>query len=283
VIRVSDELASACSALACAGRSSPRVDAELLLRHVLGVSRVELLIRRTLDQADVDSYRELVRQRAEGIPLQHLTGRAPYRGLDLAVGPGVFIPRPETELVIDIAAERLARADVVVDLCSGSGAIALAVAQEYSSCEVVAVELSGSALAWLRLNAAAREAAGDRPIRVEQADVSSSETLAELTGKVDVVLANPPYVPDRMREEIQLEVSHDPGEAVFAGHDGLAVIAGVVRAAVRLLRPGGLLVLEHDDSHCRQVGAMLSARDWSDVTARRDLPGAWRFTSALRS
>jgi len=259
------------------------VDAELLLAHLLGRSRTQLLLADGLDAGTAVRYRELVGQRAEGIPLQHLTGTAPFRHLELVVGPGVFIPRPETELVLELATAQLRVAGTVVDLCAGSGAIALAVAQEYPAVRVVAVERSAAALEWLRRNATARAAAGDRPIEVVPADVTDPRLLAELTGSVDVVLSNPPYVPERLRAELSVEVSHDPDEAVFAGEDGLALMPGLLRTAARLLRPGGLAVIEHDESQPESMTRLLiEGQSWHTVAAHTDLAGQARFATAHR-
>ena len=175
--------------------------------------------------------------------MQHLLGTAPFRHLELAVGPGVFIPRPETELLagwVIEQARRLAgpRGDGlrVVDLCSGSGAIALAVAQELPGASVVAVERSPAALEWLRRNAAGRAAAGDTPVEVVAADVTAPDLLAGLTGRVDLLAVNPPYVPDAV--EVPAEVAgHDPAEAVFGGPDGLAVIRPLIAAAAAAAAP----------------------------------------------
>jgi release factor glutamine methyltransferase len=215
--------------------------------------------------------------------VQHLTGLAPFRRLELAVGPGVFIPRPETELILELAATELRTAELVLDLCAGSGAIALSVAAEFTPSRVIAVERSGSALRWLRSNAETRTAAGDHPIEVVDADVTDPGLLAELAGTVDVLLANPPYVPELIRAELSVEVGHDPAEAVYAGPDGLALMAGLLTTAARLLRPGGLLVIEHDASHGESVPALLSATgDWSELTDHADLAGRPRFVRAVR-
>lgn len=259
------------------------MDAELLLAHVLGRSRSQLLLLDRIDEDAAGRFRVLVRRRVEGLPLQHLTGTAPFRHLELLVGPGVFIPRPETELVLELAAPALAQAGIAVDLCAGSGAIALAVAQEYPAVRTVAVERFPAALDWLARNARARTAAGDRPIEVLAGDVTAAGLLSELTGTVDVVLSNPPYVPERIRTELAVEVGHDPDEAVFAGEDGMALMAALLRTAARLLRPGGLVVVEHDESQPEAMLRLLDKdRSWQAAATSTDLAGRPRFATAIR-
>ncbi len=283
-VPAADRLRAALDTLAAAGLPSPRVDAELLLASLLGRSRSQLLLVVELDDTEAAAFDELIRRRAAGEPVQHLTGSAPFRYLELAVGPGVFIPRPETELVLELAADRLPEASTVVDLCAGSGAIALATAQEYPSSRVIAVERSEPALRWLRLNAAARLAAGDRPIEIVAADIAEPGLLAELAGCVDVLLANPPYVPERSRPQLAADVGHDPSEAVFGGPDGLALMPALLSSAARLLRPGGRLVVEHDESHAASLPALLRASgQWAAVVDRPDLAGRPRFVVADRA
>lgn len=259
------------------------MDAELLLAQVLGCRRSQLLLLDRIDDAAGGRFRELVRRRAEGLPLQHLTGTAPFRHLELLVGPGVFIPRPETELVLELAGPALSQARTAVDLCAGSGAIALAAAQEYPAVRVVAVERSPAALVWLARNATARVATGDRPIEVVAGDVTAAGLLSELTGTVDVVLSNPPYVPERIRTELSVEVGHDPDEAVFAGQDGMALMPALLRTAARLLRPGGLVVIEHDESQPAALLRLLDKdRSWQTAATSADLAGRPRFATAIR-
>jgi release factor glutamine methyltransferase len=279
---VAVQLRAAADALTAAGLPSPRVDAELLLAHLLGIERGRLLLAGPLSSGQQAGYAELIRQRAAGRPLQHLTGVAPFRHLVLAVGPGVFIPRPETELLLELAADRLVAAGTVLDLGAGSGAIALAVAQEYPAARVIAVERSETALAWLRRNAAERAAAGDRPIEVLAGDLTDPALLSELAGAVNVLLANPPYVPGRIRDQLRADVGYDPAEAVFGGPDGTSLLPGLIATASRLLRPGGLLVFEHDDSHADRSAELLSD-GWRDVRGHQDLAGRPRFTSAVRT
>ncbi|MGW5081130.1 peptide chain release factor N(5)-glutamine methyltransferase [Micromonospora echinospora] len=277
-------IARVARALAAAGVEAPRAEAEQLAAYVLQVPRGRLALADGFTPAQRDRLDALVGRRVTREPLQHLIGTAGFRLLELAVGPGVFVPRPETELLagwgIERARER--RAPLVVDLCSGSGAIALAVAQEVPSARVVAVERSPAALAWLRRNAADRAAAGDRPVEVVAADVTGPELLADLTGRVDVLLCNPPYVPRSVTVPPEV-AGHDPDEAVFGGADGLDVIRPVVRRAAALLRPGGEIGIEHDDTHATAVPALLRGDGRYDrVEEHRDLAGRPRWASASR-
>ncbi len=271
--------------LADAGVASPRVDAELLAAHVLGVPRTRLPLVGPVDAAALDQLADLVRRRAARVPLQHLTGWAVMGELTLRVGPGVFVPRPETELLLAWGLDQLRGTDrpVVVDLCTGSGALALAVANARPDAVVHAVERDTAALAWTRDNAAARAEAGDTPIRLHQADVTDPALLADLAGGVDLLLCNPPYVP--AATPVPPEVAdHDPAQAVFGGADGLAVIRHVVTAAARLLRPGGAVAVEHDDTHGAAVPALFTAHQgFTEIADHTDLAGRPRFATARRA
>ncbi|MFT7840169.1 peptide chain release factor N(5)-glutamine methyltransferase [Saccharothrix sp. BKS2] len=269
--------------LAAAGVDSPRADAELLAAHVLGVERSRLPLIPLVDPPVVDALHKVVLRRVERIPLQHITGWAHLGGVDLDVGPGVFIPRPETELLLAWALAALEGKDpLVVDLCTGSGALALAAAHHLPAARVHAVERDVTALAWARRNADTRADAGDTPITLHSGDVTDPGLLADLNGRVDLVLCNPPYVPEST--EVPPEVAeHDPHQAVFGGPDGLAVIRHVVTAAARLLRPGGHVVIEHDDTQGGSVPALLAARRvLTDVADHVDLAGRPRFATARR-
>ncbi|WP_447009418.1 peptide chain release factor N(5)-glutamine methyltransferase [Saccharothrix hoggarensis] len=273
--------------LAAAGVDSPRVDAELLAAHVLGVARSRLPLIPLVDPPVVDALHKVVVQRTSRIPLQHITGTAHLGGIDLEVGPGVFIPRPETELLLEWGLSTLdlsvTPAPVVVDLCTGSGALALAVAHRVPSASVHAVERDHAALAWARRNAEIRGGAGDTPITLHAGDVTAPDVLSDLDGQVDLVLCNPPYVPDAT--EVQPEVAdHDPRQAVFGGADGLDVIRHVVTLAARLLKPGGHVGIEHDDTQGESVPALLAARRvLTDVADHADLAGRARFATARRA
>lgn len=269
VIRLSQLLREQASLLATAGVESPRVDAELLAGHVLEVPRARLILVDQITGEQADRIRALVSRRAKRIPLQHLTGTAPFLGLELAVGPGVFVPRPETELLAWWGIEALAGLEkpVVVDLCSGSGALALAVARDRPDATVYAVERSPAALQWLRRNASG---AG---IEIIEGDIRDVELPAE----VDLVLSNPPYVPRASR--VLIEALFDPEEAVFGGIDGLELIPAIISIAARILRPGGCLGFEHDETH--DVSDLL-AREFERVETHPDLAGRPRYTTALR-
>ncbi|WP_244522428.1 peptide chain release factor N(5)-glutamine methyltransferase [Geodermatophilus africanus] len=277
-------MTDAAQRLAAAGVASPRVDAELLLAHVLGVTRTGLLTLGEVPDDAAARFEALAGQRADRVPLQHLTGRAPFRHLELAVGPGVFVPRPETEQLVEWALARLAGVaePVVVDLGSGSGAIALSIAHEHPGARVTAVERDPGAIEWTRHNAAARAAAGDRPVEVLSGDMTDPGLLAELDGTVDLVVSNPPYVPDGAT--VPREVAdHDPPLALWGGPDGLDVVRGLLRTAARLLRPGGGLGIEHADQQGGALPALVRASGgWTDVADHPDLAGRPRYTTAHR-
>ena len=247
-----------------AGVPSPEHDARALERHAAQT------------KSDFD---ELVRQRAQRVPLQHLIGSAGFRYLDLQVGPGVFVPRPETEVVVDaVLAEIKGRdAPVVVDLCAGAGTIGFSVAHEHPSAVVHLVERDENAFEWLRRNRP--EARND--VHLHLADVA--EALPELDGSVDVVASNPPYVAEHERELVDPEVrEHDPSLALFAGEDGLDVVRVVVQRAKELLKPGGLVVIEHSDRQGESAPALLREQGWTDVADHRDLTDRPRFVTGRR-
>ena len=254
------------------------MDAELLLAHALGLPRTRLI---TLDDvADTTRFGSLLEQRAARVPLQHLTGAAAFRHLELAVGPGVFVPRPETEQIAGWVLSQLGEDPVVVDLGAGSGAIALSIAQEHPGARVTAVERDAGAIAWTRLNAGARAAAGDTPVTVLAGDMTDPHLLRDLEGTVDVVVSNPPYVPDDAR--LPREVAdHDPPLALWGGPDGLDVVRGLLHTAARLLRPGGLLAIEHADVQGGSLPALVRSHGgFTDVADHPDLAGRPRYTTA---
>ncbi|MBL1088355.1 MULTISPECIES: peptide chain release factor N(5)-glutamine methyltransferase [Streptomyces] len=273
------EVAQATQRLADAGVPSPRFDAEELAAHVHGVKRSQL---HAVPDADFDArYWEAVARREAREPLQHITGRAFFRYLELSVGPGVFVPRPETESVVGWAIDAVRAMDVVepliVDLCTGSGAIALALAQEVPRSRVHAVELSEEALAYARKNVE-----GSRVV-LHHGDALTA--LPELDGQVDLVVSNPPYIPLTEWEYVAPEArDHDPELALFSGQDGLDTIRGIERTAHRLLRPGGVVVIEHADTQGGQVPWIFTEeRGWADAADHPDLNNRPRFATARRA
>lgn len=258
-----------------AGVGSPRVDAELLAAHVAGIERGQLVTAET--GADfVERYERLVSQRAQRIPLQHLTGTAAFGPVTVRVGPGVFIPRPETEAMLEWAlAQPLPPQPVIVDLCTGSAALALSLWRHRPYARVIAVDDSREALAYARLNVE-RTA-----VELVHADIATTDLLSELDGAVDLVVANPPYIPDGARLEPEV-AHHDPPHALFGGDDGMTVVNQVVAVAARLLRPGGSFAVEHDDTTSgRSVEAVSRAGCFVDVRPHRDLAGRPRFVTAI--
>ena len=267
-------IAAAADRLAQAGVPSPRHDAEALAAHVLGVDRKDLLDYEAVDDA---AYQALIDRRAAREPLQHLTGRAAFRRLELAVGPGVFVPRPESETTAGAAIDYAMNLDhpLVVDLYAGSGAIALSIADEVPAATVHAVEAQDEAFAWLRRNTAGT------PVIIHHMDVDGC--LPELSGRADVVVANPPYIPVGAVVRDPEVASHDPDEALWSGADGLDAMRVLEATAARLLVPGGVVVAEHADMQGVSAPALFeqSAR-WCDVTDHQDLTGRPRYLAARR-
>nr|WP_255218172.1 peptide chain release factor N(5)-glutamine methyltransferase [Microbacterium resistens] len=276
--------------LAEAGVPDPVVDAELIAAHVLGGGHGAPGWRRGAVQAAALRGDEiegpaaaeigaLAERRSRREPLQHLTGRAPFRHLELAVGPGVFVPRPETETVAQFAIDALRAAPVPapigIDLGTGSGAIALAMATEVPHARVFAAEVSPEAHAWARRNTERQE-----NLTLVQADLA--DAFEELAGRADVVISNPPYVPDAAvprDPEVRL---HDPALALYGGEDGLDVVRVISRRALTLLHPGGLLVLEHGELQGAQIRALLEDDGWRAAATHRDLTQRDRATTAIR-
>jgi release factor glutamine methyltransferase len=247
-----------------AGVPSPEHDARALERHAVQT------------KADFD---ELVRQRAQRVPLQHLVGSTGFRYLDLQVGPGVFVPRPETEVVVDAVLTEIKdrTAPVVVDLCAGAGTIGFSVAHEHPDAVVHLVERDPDAYEWMRRN----RPEGRADVHLHLAD--ASDALPELDGRVDVVASNPPYVAEHERALVDPEVrEHDPSLALFAGDDGLDVVRIVVQRAVALLKPGGLVVVEHSDRQGESAPALLREQGWVEVADHRDLTGRPRFVTGRK-
>jgi len=282
--------------LARAEVPSPRVDAELLLAHVLGVPRGRMFLSDPIDPSDAMRFEALLVRRAARVPLQHLLGEAAFRHLTLEVGRGVFVPRPETEGVVELAIRALsadAEERLAVDLCTGSGAIALSVATEVPHSIVHAVEIEEAAHGWAEKNVAAyadRLAAVGSQVVLHRGDATTAhlESLAALVGRVDVVVTNPPYIPDDAVPRDPEVAQYDPPRALYGGHDGLDVVRGIATSAAALLRSGGVLVVEHSDAQGEDGGesgvpAVLREHgSWVDVVDHPDLAGRARTTTAVR-
>ena len=267
---------AAADRLRAAGVPSPERDADELLAHVLGISLGRLPLVDEVGPADAATYDALVGRRAAREPLQHLLGTAAFRHVELQVGPGVFVPRPETELLAGWAIEQAAplAAPVVVDLCTGSGAIARAVADEVPHAQVHAVELDERAHAW-----AARNLAGTG---VELRHGDMADAFDDLAGTVDVVVCNPPYIPLEAWESVAPEArDHDPHLALFSGDDGLVAMRVLEARAARLLRPGGVVGAEHADVQGESAPAVFSGTGrWTEVRDHPDLAGRPRYLTA---
>jgi len=283
-VTISETLDAATGILEQAGIRNARVDAELLVGHVLGLSRGGVQARAVTDgslsAADTATVNELVERRAAREPLQHITGLAAFRQLELHVGPGVFVPRPETEFVAQFAIDALAATatpqPVGVDLGTGSGAIALAMATEVPHARVYGVEVSPRAFVWTTQNFRTVGAPNATAVFIDLADA-----LPQLDGTVDVVISNPPYIPAGAiprDPEVRL---FDPEIALYGGEDGLDVVRQVSATARRLLRPGGSLVLEHGELQAAHIAELLRADGWTAVAHHRDLLGRDRATTAL--
>jgi release factor glutamine methyltransferase len=271
------------------GIESATADAELLAGHILGLSRggvqAQVLIGATLDEQQADELTHLYARRLSREPLQHITGVAYFRQLELAVGKGVFIPRPETEFVAQLAIEAIEDAvtagntnPIAVDLGTGSGAIALAMATENPNAKIFAVEKSPEAFVFTRANFDKYAAKCDATLI--QGDLI--DAFEELKGQVSVVASNPPYIPLAAvprDEEVRL---HDPDLALYGGEDGMSVMRHVSATARRLLVDGGVLVVEHSDSQSEQVCQLLLADGWREVRAHRDLTDRDRAVTAIK-
>jgi release factor glutamine methyltransferase len=268
---------SAAAVLAEAGIDSARWDAEELAAHVAGAERGRLTLIESIDDEFLIRYHDVVAARSRRVPLQHLTGTAAFGPVVLHVGPGVFIPRPETEAILEWAtAQRLPEAPVIVDLCTGSGALAVTLSRHWPAARVVAIDDSDAALDYARRNVAGTA------VELVHADVTADGLLPGLDGRVDLIVANPPYVPDGV--ELDPEVAqHDPSHAVFGGPDGMTVIDAVVDLAGRWLRGGGLFAVEHDDTTSPRTVELIERTGlFDDIRARQDLTGRPRFVTASR-
>ena len=276
-------LGAATRRLAEAGVPSPRVDAELLAAHLLGVSTGRVRALAIAGSATApDGFEELVAERSRRIPLQHLTGKAYFRHVELVVGPGVFLPRPETESVVQLAIDRAAalaarglRAPKMADLGTGSGAIAAAFADEVLHAEVYAVELSELAAAWAEKNLT------PRGVKLVRGDLATA--LPEHDGSFDIVVSNPPYIPSGAIPNEPEVALHDPPEALYGGgEDGMRLPTAAASSAARLLKQGGFFVMEHAEVQAGEIAALLRrAGHWSGIASHLDLNGRQRATSAV--
>ncbi|WP_213813998.1 peptide chain release factor N(5)-glutamine methyltransferase [Glaciihabitans sp. dw_435] len=271
--------------LETAGVVSPRVDAELLLGHVLGFSRGQIQAKAVMDATITASQRDeviaAIARRAAREPLQHITGLAPFRSMELSIGPGAFVPRPETEQVAQFAIDALravaSPSPIGIDLGTGSGAIALAMATEVPHARIWGVENSPRAFIWAKQNRELVKADNATMIFIDLADA-----LPELNGTVDVVISNPPYIPTGAiprDPEVRL---FDPEHALYGGDDGLDVVHAVSATALRLLHSGGTLVMEHGELQGAAIAELLRADGWTAVATHRDYLGRDRATTALR-
>ena len=269
-------LTEATETLEVAGVASPRHDAEALLSHITGVPRLALVTQAKPNPLQRDAYLELIRARARRIPLQHLTGTAAFRYVDLDVGPGVFVPRPETEMLAGWAIDhaKTLESPVVVELCAGSGAISLSVVHEVPRAAVHAVELDEAAFEWAHRNLLGTG------VDLRMGDMA--DAFADLDGTVDVVVANPPYIPLDAWESVAPEVrDHDPSLALWSGDDGLDAMRVLERTAWRLLRPGGVVGAEHADAQGESAPAVFADR-WAEVRDNLDLARRPRYVTATK-
>ena len=270
-----------------AGIESHQADAELVIGHALGLNRGELaaaaIVGRQVTGSEADEIETMVARRAAREPLQHITGVAQFRNLELAVGPGVFIPRPETEFVAQLGIDALVASisethanPVAVDLGTGSGAIALSIATEVPAARVFAIEKSDEAFVYTQRNFAAHAPAAT----LVKGDLA--QAFEDLNGAVSVVVSNPPYIPtDAIPRDLEVRL-HDPDLALYGGEDGMSVIRFVSSTARRLLVQGGTLVIEHADSQGSQVSQLLLADGWLEVQSHKDLTGRDRAVTAIR-
>lgn len=268
-----------------AGIESAQVDAELLAGHVLGLTRggvQSAIIGGTeVSESDAQLITDFFGRRLAREPLQHITGKGYFRNLELVVGKGVFIPRPETEFVAQLAIDALrlmaTEQPIAVDLGAGSGAIALAMATEVTNSKVYAVEKSVDAISFTRKNF---ETYGGSNTTLIQGDLA--DAFAELDGSVSVVVSNPPYIPSAaVPREIEVNL-YDPKLALYGGEDGMQVMHLVSASAKRLLHVGGSLVVEHADSQGAQVSQLLLADGWRQVRSHKDLTGRDRAVTAIK-
>lgn len=271
-----DYLQAAIAKLQAAGVPSPEFDARELMAHLLHCGHLDIPLREEPMPDFALACDPLIQRRSQREPLQHILGEAYFGPLELAVGPGVFIPRPETEVLADWAVGQMQGipSPRIVDLCTGTGALALYIAH-YLPAQVWAVELSDAAFTYTQ-----RNTSGSR-VEAVLDDATSASTLAELNGSIDMVVTNPPYVPET--DDLDPEVYQDPHEAVFGGDDGMSVIVKLVPTIARLLKPGGLVGIEHDDATSELVqDALRDHGGFADIAVLKDLTGTARFVTARR-
>ena len=291
-VPISEALAEITEMLAAAGVES-KADAELLLAHVLRESRGRVqalaIIGGSISSEDHQRVMQLAEDRASRIPLQHLTGRAAFRDIELEVGPGVFVPRPETETVAQFAIDALAavqleepgNAPFALDLCTGSGAIALSIANEVTNAQVWAVEKSPEAHAWASRNV---ERLGDGRVHLLLGDVADThEMLESLLGRVHVLISNPPYVPTGMVPRDPEVRDHDPELALYSGADGLDLVRVISRVGLGFVMSGGMLVLEHAELQGAAIREILAEDGWQRPATHQDLTLRDRATTAVRA
>lgn len=280
-MRAAEVLAAAAAALEAGGVASPRVDAETLYSHVTGTPRSMLAMAGPPHPEQLTAFWNLIAARVRRVPLQHLTGIASFRFVDVEVGPGVFVPRPETELLAGWAIEqatnvaaRAQKPPVVVDLCTGSGVIALSIVHEVPMARVSAVELDEKAFAWATRNL---DGTG-----VDLRHGNAADAFGDLDGTVDVVVSNPPYIPLEAWESVAPEArDHDPDLALWSGQDGLDAIRLIEATAWRLLKPGGVVGVEHADAQGETAPAVFASR-WGHVSDHHDLAGRPRYVTAVK-
>jgi release factor glutamine methyltransferase len=282
-VKLSEALALASEKLSEAGVPSPQADATWLLCHILDTDRSDLLTRITFDQSladdQIEAFLAALARREKREPLQHITGKAAFRSLELSVGPGVFIPRPETEQVVQHAIDylrQLPTPGVAIDLGTGSGAIAIAMAVEVPQTKVYAVELSQTAFDYAAKNIEANAAGVELRLGAMQ------EVVSDLVGELDVVISNPPYIPDSAIPIDQEVRNFDPELALYGGEDGLDVIRDISGIAAALLMAGGLLVLEHADGQSDAIRELLLNDGWLSVSAFQDATMRYRTITAIR-
>jgi len=270
-----EAILAATATLSRAGIDSARTDAELLAAHVAGTDRGRLALLDAPGPEFFDRFDQAIVARAQRTPLQHITGTAPFGPVQLHVGPGVFTPRPETEALLEWAlVQSLPHDAVILDLCTGSGALAIALASQRPRARVIAVDDDTEALDYARRNAVGTT------VRLVCGDVTDVGLLPELLGSVDLVVANPPYLPTGSPLEPEV-ARHDPAHALFGGADGMSVITPLIARAADWLKPGGLLAVEHDDTTSEATARiMISVGVFGDITAHRDLTGRPRFVTA---